>query len=59
MHHTPSKLYFQILPKTHDLASLLQQWYTISNGGIDRTAVQQPTTFSAHPLTYAALHFTF
>jgi hypothetical protein len=32
---------------------------TIRTGGVHRTAAQQPTTFNAHPLASAALHFTF
>jgi hypothetical protein len=27
--------------------------------GVNRTDAQQPITFNAHPLTNAALHFTF
>jgi hypothetical protein len=32
---------------------------TVPTGGLHRTAAQQPTTFNAHRLTNAALHFTF
>jgi hypothetical protein len=44
---------------TKSTTDLARVWGYNPCCGANRTAKQQPTQFKAHPLTNAALHFTF